>query len=158
MSDLTRLLRVVIDTNLFVSALIRADGFPDRVVRAWREGRFHLVTTPQLNTEIAGVLARRWLTERYRIDTGQRQGILRDLDAVEPVQPLMSLPLQSRDLEDNKVLAAALGGRADYLVTGDNDLLSLGGDLALGALRIVTPAEFMERLAAEESADREPGD
>jgi len=52
-----------------------------------------------------------------------------------------------RNPNDAHILAAAIAGGADYLVTGDRDLLVLGGDPALGSLRIVTPAEFLALLA-----------
>jgi len=155
-AGIARLLRIVLDTNLFVSALIREGGVPYQVITAWRESRFQLVTTAELNAEIAGVLARNWLTERYSIDAERRAGILRDLDALDPVEPLTPLPMHSRDALDDKVLAAALGGDADFLVTGDNDLLSLDGDPRLGTLRIVTPAEFLRQLGSWERAGREP--
>ncbi|HLZ68662.1 MAG TPA: putative toxin-antitoxin system toxin component, PIN family [Dehalococcoidia bacterium] len=158
MNGVARLLRVVIDTNLFVSALIRMGSIPDQVITAWLEHRLWLVTTRALNAEIANVLARPWLGERYTIDSARQRRFVDGLEAAEPVQPLAVLPLQSRDVADNKVLAAALGGHADYLVSGDNDLLALDGDPALGVLRIVTPAAFMERLAAWEREDRELGD
>jgi predicted nucleic acid-binding protein len=65
----------------------------------------------------------------------------------EAVKARSSLPIDVRDEKDERVLEAALGGRADYLVTGDNDLLVLAGDPRLGALRIVTARAFLELLA-----------
>lgn len=53
-----------------------------------------------------------------------------------------------RDPKDVMILASALSGRAHYIVTGDDDLLSLDGAPALGALRIVTVRDFLAILAA----------
>lgn len=62
------------------------------------------------------------------------------------VTPARRVPLNVRDPKDVQVLATAFGGGADYLVTGDNDLLSLAGDSRLGPLRIVTVVEFLRVL------------
>ncbi len=61
--------------------------------------------------------------------------------------PLSSLPIQSRDPNDDMFLAVALGAAATFLVSGDNDLLSLKGAPELGELRIVTVREFLDLLA-----------
>lgn len=52
--------------------------------------------------------------------------------------PIEAVPVTVRDTKDIHLRAAALGGNADYLITGDDDLLVLNGDPALGRLRIVT--------------------
>lgn len=70
------------------------------------------------------------------------------LDAAERVDLLPVLPVSVRDPKDEHILAAALGGEADYLVTGDQDLLVLAGDPRLGSLQIVTVAAFMDILDA----------
>jgi predicted nucleic acid-binding protein len=56
---------------------------------------------------------------------------------------VQELPLLVRDPMDNDLLAAALGGQADHLVSGDNDLLVLAGDSRLGRLQIVNPRQFL---------------
>jgi len=52
-----------------------------------------------------------------------------------------------RDVKDEKILASAIEGAADYLVTGDADLLILNGNPALGTLKIVTVRDFLAVLA-----------
>jgi predicted nucleic acid-binding protein len=70
------------------------------------------------------------------------------LDALAvPVTPRRRLPVHIRDPKDERVLAAALGGRADYLVTGDDDLLVLNGDPRIRTLKIVTVREFLDLLS-----------
>lgn len=54
--------------------------------------------------------------------------------------------LRSRDPNDDPLLSAALNGRADYLVSGDLDLLELASDPRLGGLRILTPRAFLEEF------------
>jgi hypothetical protein len=65
----------------------------------------------------------------------------------ERVEPTGTIPVAVRDPEDVHLLAAALGGNAAYLVTGDADLPILNGDPALGPLRIVAARAFLDALA-----------
>jgi predicted nucleic acid-binding protein len=62
----------------------------------------------------------------------------------ERVLPTETVPVAVRDVKDIHLLAAALGGDADYLVTGDDNLLVLNGDPALGWLRIVTVRTYFD--------------
>lgn len=66
-----------------------------------------------------------------------------------PVLPRDPLPLSSRDPHDDMFLAVALGGHADYLVTGDDHLLVLNGDPALENTHIVTVRDFLTLLDQE---------
>jgi predicted nucleic acid-binding protein len=61
--------------------------------------------------------------------------------------------LAVRDSKDEPILASGLGGRADYLVTGDKDQLVLAGDPGLGTLKIVTVTEFLAVLAQRASGE-----
>ncbi len=69
----------------------------------------------------------------------------------EWVRPLPEhrLPVHSRDLKDDRYLACALAAGADYLVTGDDDLLALAGEPGLGGLRILPPSAFLAERAVE---------
>jgi putative PIN family toxin of toxin-antitoxin system len=119
---------------------------------AWYHGHFRLLLTETLRQEYREVLPRPKFREKYRLSEETIAAFLRRLEAeAVPVEPGRTLPLPVRDVQDEKVLAAALGGKADYPVTGDDDLLVLREDPRLGALRIVTVAEF-RRLLGPESA------
>lgn len=135
-------MKVVLDTNVLVSGLLYPDSIPGRIVTAWRESRFDLVTSSPQLSEVGRVLAYpkirkvlRWDDEA--IGTFLRQLLLRaelvELGAV-------SSP-EVRDPADPPILATLIKSQADLLVTGDRDLLALGDDYA-----IVEPAEFAERL------------
>jgi len=146
MSD--RLVSAVVDTNLFVSALISARGDPRALYTAWRGGAFILHLADGQRAEIADVLGRRKFLDRFNITAADVQELLYLLDMRARRFPLRaSLPLRVRDAKDDHLLAAALGGEADYLVSGDDDLLSLAADARLGTLRIVTVQEFLGLLA-----------
>jgi putative PIN family toxin of toxin-antitoxin system len=137
--------RAAIDTNVFVSGAIVERGIPYEILRAWRLTLFTLVVSRALRAELEEVLRRskfsRWLTEE------KIASLLQLVDATaERVTPRRRLALSVRDPKDTMLLAASLGGHADYLVCGDDDLLSLKGDPRLGGLVILTPREFLTIL------------
>jgi predicted nucleic acid-binding protein len=57
--------------------------------------------------------------------------------------------IRSRDPNDDPLLSAALNGEADFLVTGDLDLLELASDPRLGSTRMITPRAFVDGLRAQ---------
>lgn len=135
--------RATVDTNLFVSGAISPTGSPRRLLRAWTDGRFHLVLSDDHHAELADVFGRPKLAGLFRIDPDDLAELLAGLSAVPRVTPSPAIPVAVRDPKDAKILAAALGGEAEYLVTGDADLLALAGDPRLGGLRIVTVVVFL---------------
>src|SRR5919202_1747990 len=142
-----RLIKVVIDTNLFVSGLILKRGNPYELLEAWRHKAFVLLISEALQTEIAEVLVRPEIKERYHLTDQEVKDTLRLLqtDALL-TSPAPTLPVTLRDPKDEKVLALAMGGKADYLVTGDGDLLSVQGNPDLSGLRVVRPTAFLALL------------
>ena len=140
----TRLIKAVVDTNLFVSGLISATGTPALLIDALRQDRFSLLSSAPLTAEVVEVLARPSLA-RYAFDPALTTFVRARVANAEQVVPLAPLPVTSRDPKDDKLLASALGG-ADYLVTGDGDLLVLADHPALGALRIVSARAFLGLL------------
>jgi hypothetical protein len=141
--------RVVVDTNLFVSGLIVKRGLPHRLLNYWRQGSFTLLISEEQRDEIEVVLHRPAIVERYGVTPGERADLLWLIDAVAVrVASRHPLPLVVRDAKDEMILASALGGRADYLVTGDEDLLVLSGAAEIGSLRILRAREFVDVLEA----------
>ncbi|MGI8974906.1 MAG: putative toxin-antitoxin system toxin component, PIN family, partial [Gaiella sp.] len=112
-------LRVVVDTNVWVSGLIVPQGASGRVLRAMRERRFELVVSWQLAEELADVL-RRPRIARYEISRRDVEDVLRLL---APGLPTADIDVPIRDPDDTPVVAAALAGAADAIVTGDKDFL-----------------------------------
>ena len=144
--------RVVLDTNIFVSAAITKVGIPHRLLLAWRAGAFTVLLSEAQRREIDEVLHRPAIADKYGLPAEELTDLLFVLDATAfPVVPRRRLPLAVRDPKDEHILAAALGGRADYLVTGDEDLLILDGDPRLGQLRMATPRAFLDVLASQSS-------
>jgi uncharacterized protein len=151
--------RIVADTNLFVSGAIAPFGRPRQLLTAWTEGRFVLLLSAEHRAELTDVFARPRLQVRFRMTPAQRADLFAGLAAAPQVTPSPTIPVPVRDPEDEHILAAAVGGKADYLVTGDEDLLVLRDDPRLGPLKIVTVAAFLaildelERQEAEEQTE-----
>ena len=130
-------MRVVIDTNTWISRLLLSDSVPARAVdRALQEAEV-LVSEASIE-ELADVLSRdKW--DRY-LSIAERQEFLRGLYRVTTMIPVLSEVEDCRDPKDNKFLALAFDAQADYLVTGDRDLLVLNPWREIG---IIKPADFL---------------
>jgi len=136
------MMRVVIDTNVVLSGLIKPDSIPGQVLRAWRDGSFRLVLAEFLIEEIAVTLARPKIQALVPWPAAQIDRFALELrafcDVVEPAELNFKYP---RDPDDIPVLATLIASGADLLVTGDRDLLVLREKYP-----IETPAEFVRRL------------
>lgn len=140
-------LRVVIDTNLFVSGLITDKGYPFKLLSKWRREFFILLTSEQQRDELLDVLTRPKILENYDLSKREIASVIFLLDTNAILtDPVKKLPVEVRNPKDEKILAIALTGKADYLVTGDKDLLSLSDNPALGNLRITTVKIFLDLL------------
>ena len=143
--------RIVLDTNLLVSGLIVPRGVPYTLLAEWRRGSFRLLVSDAILDEYAAVLARPQFATKYDLTAADVAALLRRMRTEgERIVPTETVPVAVRDPKDAHLLAAALGGNAAYLVTGDADLLILNGDMALGPLRIVTARAFLDDLARHE--------
>lgn len=143
-------IRAVVDTNLFVSGLLNPNGAPAALAHMLRSGRFLLLMSLGQRSELGDVLSRERLFRKYRISRQERDRLLSLVDALaEFVSESRPLPVRVRDPKDVMILQAAADGAADYLVTGDGDLLALASDRRLGGLQIVTVSAFLQGLEAE---------
>jgi len=138
-------MRLVLDTNVLVSGLLFPGGPPSRLVKAWRAGEFELVISDFLIDELTRIWAH--LAQRLKaspndladfLDTIALRAELLRIDAVMVAQASTA---GLRDPNDLPVLALLIGSGADYLVSGDKDLLSLAD-----AYPILTPADFVNRF------------
>ena len=145
----------VVDTNVFVSGTINPHGRPRQVLRAWHEGRFKLILSDRQHAELITVFGRPKIIRQFRITLIELTELIARIAAVPPIVPSSSIPVSLRDPKDEHILAAALAGKADYLVTGDDDLLVHQGDPRLGALQIVTASQFLAMLEEQAQAKRD---
>lgn len=135
-------MRVVLDTNILVSALISSSGPPGQLLSAVKRGDMALVTSEYQLDELRKVLARERLRPYVRPEEAQDL-----IDSLETVGTLISelpecglLP----DPADNPILATAIAGRANLIVSGDKtDMLALGH---VDEIRIVSPASALKEL------------
>jgi uncharacterized protein len=139
--------RAVVDTNLVVSGLILKQGHLSQLVETLRQGAFLLVLSDVLLEEYRRVLARQSFTQRYGLTPQEVTDFLTLLATAQRAIPQRRLPVRVRDLKDEKVLATALGGQADFLVTGDAALFILDGHPKLPNLRILTVRAFLDLLS-----------
>jgi len=134
-------MRVILDTNVLLSALISPYGAPDAIYRAWRAARFNLVTSRAQLDELRRVSRYpklKSILPAHRVGT-----MVNNMQLAIVLDALPPLPdgIEANDPDDAFLLAMALAGEADYLVTGDRraGLLQRG---SIGRTRIVTPATF----------------
>ncbi len=147
MSESSKKRTAVVDTNLFVRGLVFKRGAPFNLLEALRHRRFTLLVSEDLTEEYRTVLSRPRFSEKYGLTAEERADFFFLIERRgQRIAPADSLPVHVRDVKDEKVLAAALGGGADYLVTGDEDLLELRGDPQLGNVHIVTVGELLDVL------------
>src|SRR5690348_18180608 len=96
--------RITVDTNLFVSGLIRSGTPPNRLLRAWVRQAFQLVTSAALRAEVADVIQRPKF-DRYTLDAQLIAAVLEALVTAEQVLPPTNLPIHCRDPKDDIVLS-----------------------------------------------------
>jgi putative PIN family toxin of toxin-antitoxin system len=135
-------MRVVLDTNILLSALINRHGTPAKVLSAWRERRYDLLTSTEQLLELGGVTRRPVLRARIIPSTVGR--LIRDLRKLAEVLARLPEVDRSADPADNFLLAMAEAGAADYLVSGDRrGVLDLGTH---GVTQIIRAREFLTIL------------
>jgi uncharacterized protein len=136
-------MRAVIDTGIFVSALIRRRGTIGSVLQALRDGRYTSIYSTDILVEIIDVLGRDKFRVKYHIEPDDITALINLIrlrgELVIPTQTVTAC----RDPKDDKFLEAALTGGADCIVSGDADLLDM---VSFEDIPILRPAEFLARL------------
>lgn len=133
-------MRVVIDTNVFVSAALKQDSLPGvAIYLAQREDTILKSSTTE--AELLKVLARPRLATL--IPSVTRQWIVQVMAAAEAVRITEKIAL-CRDTDDDKFLELAVNGSAEMIVSGDKDLLEMA---SIRGIPILSPAGFVRRTA-----------
>jgi len=135
-------MRVILDTNIFISALLSGSSAPARLLAQWRQGRFTLLSCEEQLEEMRRVT--RYPKIRERLPPALAGRLINDLRGL--TEMIVDLPEVdvSKDRWDNYLLAMAQAGRAEFLVTGDKaDLL---GRCRHAGTTIVTVSKMLERL------------
>lgn len=135
-------MRAVLDTNVFVSGLLLPASVPGQIVAALRRGDIRMVTSEPMLAELGAVLAYPKLVKRIQWDgemIARYLMLLRfEADVVAIDRETADVP---RDPADAIILRTLLAGSANFLVTGDEDLLVLATQYP-----IVSPADFVKRI------------
>ena len=121
------MLRAVLDTNLFVSSMLVRQGKPAQVLDAWRERSYLLVISPAVIAEIRSCLSYPRIRRKYPI-TDEEVGELIQLlenEALVVTGGATEAGAVPDDPDDELVLACAIDGIADFIVSGDRHLLDL---------------------------------
>ena len=132
-------MRVVLDTNILISAFVFPGGSPEAVYRAALEGRLELITSHPLLAEFGRVLSAKfgWGSERVR------EAVAHVARNAEVVRPTATVHAVEADPADDRVLEAASAGEADTIVSGDRHLLKLR---SWEGIEIEKPASLLARL------------
>ena len=135
-------MRVLLDANVYVSSLLTKGPTISKIVNSWKNQKFTLLVSEEILLEIRQVLER--LIARGLIESKAGEALFRRLREETEIIPTLSYINLSPDKKDNRYLACARDGSADYLVTGDKKhLLKLK---EFEGTRIVSPKEFVEVL------------
>ncbi len=138
-------MKVVLDTNVAVSAAINPGGTPAQVILGWQRGAYTWVTSDALLDELTRTFSSQQVRRHFTWHQDEIDDFLFSVsDSAEVVSPQQEITRITTDPDDNRVLEAAVEAEADYIVTGDRDLLDLESH---GGVKIVTPAEFLAILA-----------
>ena len=138
----------VVDASVLVSAFLFPESVPGRVVALAEEGIYALHFSPILLEEVRRSLNNPRLQDSYghtdaAVDTWCAR--LHDIGSLLTA-PLPDIDPACRDPDDDHVIAAALGAGAECIVTGDRDLLALGG---YETVRIITARQFLDELTMQ---------
>ena len=134
-------MRIVVDTNVLVSAFVSATGAPARILDHWRAGNLEIVTSQAALDELQRVLRYPRIRTRLRYSDDQIDQFVMLLREhalyLAEVPPLIGI---SPDPDDDKFLALAQAGGAQWIVSGDSHLLTLG---AYAGIPISSPTAFL---------------
>lgn len=139
------MLRIVIDTNVFVSSLLTRQGDAAQVLKAWRKRQFLLLASSAIIAEIQATISRPSIRKKYAIQDEEIEQLVALLGQDALVVPgqadvIGSIP---DDPKDEMFLSCALDGEADYIISGDKHLLNLE---EFRGISILTIKQFLGHL------------
>ena len=141
------MLKIVLDTNVFVSALINPRGKPAQILNYVFESKVRLFTSPSIIEELERVLSYPKLVKRHGLEKQELKKFVSDLLSIlSLVEGKKAIELIAEDPADNNYLSCALDAKADFIVSGDIHLLNLR---EYEGIQIITPSQFLEMLEKE---------
>lgn len=115
-------IKVVIDTNIWVSSLLNPSGFPARLRKFFEEGTLHVIISEPILEEIAEVLNRPRIKDKYGISETDIKELLTLIEERSEHVLLSGNITICRDSDDNFVIETAIRGQAAFLITRDDDI------------------------------------
>ncbi len=138
------MLKIVIDTNVFVSATITEKGKPAQILKVWREKKLEVIISPEILKEIGQVVFRHKIKKITFWTEKERYQFIEDLARICILTPgSLQLKQAVKHTQDHKFLVATIEGKADYIVSGDRHLRDLG---VYKGIKIVSANEFLQIL------------
>ena len=135
-------MRLVLDANVFVSAVLKPQSDLARIFDLVKAGKVKLIISSDILSEIRGILLYPKLRKRHRRPPKKIEDFLKKTVRVSIITSGKVEEIKD-DPEDNKYLAAAAEGKADFIITGDHHLRDLG---AFQGIRILSPSMFLKLM------------
>ncbi|RLF70536.1 MAG: putative toxin-antitoxin system toxin component, PIN family [Thermoplasmata archaeon] len=143
------MVRVVLDTNIIVSATILKRGHSAQILDLWREGEIEVAISPSILKEIEDVLKRPRIVKQQWLKKEEVEALIKRLGQSCVLTPgRLALRVVEEDPADDKFIVCALEAEADYIVSGDIHLRNLG---EYRGIKIVPPREFLEAIRPKEN-------
>lgn len=140
------MLRAVLDANVYISAYVRPEGPPGQILgRFFGEAAFEIVLSSEIVEEVLHALAYPKVRKAARTEVDPELWFEDILVLAHLVAGEHKITGVSKDPDDDKYVAAAIEGRAVFVVSGDPDLLTVGEHQGV---RIIAPRAFLDLLAA----------
>lgn len=135
--------KVVPDVNVLISATLRPNSPPGRIMAAWREGRLEFITSAPIIAKTVEVLYRPHIFDTFSLtddDVKDVQTLLREEAVLTPYA--LNLQVVEKDPEDDTIIIAAVEGNADCIISGDRHLKDLD---TYQNIPILSPSEFIDQ-------------
>jgi putative PIN family toxin of toxin-antitoxin system len=147
-------MRVVVDTNVWISALINPKGRPAEIIDAFANGHFSVVSSNELLAELKDVLQRPRMRSKYGIGQPEIEALDQLIRSLADVVDIPGTLRLCRDPDDDAVIETAVVGLAQYVVSRDEDLMrvpELAEALSVAGIEFVTVQTFLADVLRQSS-------
>lgn len=135
-------MRVVLDTNVLISAFISRTGAPAQIFALWRNGEIEILVSPESLAELQRVLTYPRVQRYLQYTPEQIERFLTLLQSAEMVESAEDVVVVDDDPDDNKFFAIAVAAQAQYIISGDKaHVLPVG---QYQGIQVVTPGTFLQ--------------
>jgi putative PIN family toxin of toxin-antitoxin system len=144
-------MRVVLDTNVVVSAYLHPQHTIAQILEKWKENEFDLLISAPILAEYQNILQRPRIRIRHQLNDEQIAEVIESFKELAIwIEPAETLSVVENDPDDNKFIECAVAGAAEYIVSGDPHLLTIH---AYRGIYIVSPAQFLSVMAMEKGVE-----